>query len=72
MGFTNPYLEERKKSEGEIAVEHGNYLLMLFRALRVKMTKADELAVERVGALLTKRFPWISYFTQKEKDQKAK
>lgn len=68
MGFPNPYREEREKSKGEIAVEHGNYLLMFFRHLGVKMPrKSDPAAVERVGELLTTRFPWLSYFTQKEK-----
>lgn len=64
----NPYLEERTKSKGEIEIEHGSYLLDFFRLLKVPMpNKDDTAAVERVGQLLTRRFPWLSYFTQKEK-----
>jgi hypothetical protein len=67
MGFTNPYLEERKKSPGEIEVEHGNFLLMLFRFLKVPMPhKADHAAVERTGQLLTRKWPWLARFTQKD------
>ena len=66
MGFPNPYLEEREKSKGEVEVEHGNILLILFRLFKVPLPRDDDAAaVERAGQLLTRRFPWLARFTQK-------
>jgi hypothetical protein len=64
----NPYDEPREPSPGEIEVEHGSLLLMLFRALKVPMPKKeDEAAIERAGVLLTRRFPWLARITRKQK-----
>ena len=60
-GTPAPYHEPRKPSKGEIEVEQGSLLLMVFRALKVPMpNKGDPAAVERVGALLQRRFPWLA------------
>lgn len=60
MSF-NPYEEPRDKSKGELEVNQGSLLLMLFRHLKVDMPlDSDAQAVERVGVLLARRFPWIS------------
>ena len=57
----NPYQEERQQSQGEREVENGNFLLSIFRLLKVPMpNERDPEAVERVGVLLTRRFPILA------------
>lgn len=69
LGFPNPYQEERDPSPGEIEVQHGSFLLMVARWLKVPMPKGkeDEAAIERAGVLFTRRFPWLSALSQKKK-----
>lgn len=51
----------RETSPGEIEVEQGNLLLMIFRAVKVPMpNEGDAAAVERTGVLLQRRFPWLA------------
>lgn len=53
--------QPRKPSPGEIEIEQGSNFLMLVRWLKVPMPREDDPAsFERVGVLLTRRFPWIA------------
>lgn len=54
----NPYRYRRQKSQGEKEVVIGEYLLLLFSALRIRLPfKSDIDAVRRVGALIARRYP---------------
>ena len=58
--MTSPFRPEKftnkpKPPPAVKEIEHGNYLLMIFRFIGVPMPKhKDEVAVERVGQLLTR------------------
>lgn len=70
----NPYQDtKRRKSKGELEVEQGSLLLVLFRSLKVAMPhKEDAAAVERVGALLQRRWPWLAGFAAKVQEAIAR
>ena len=58
--FPNPFREEREPSKGEQEVVAGEYLLTLFRFLRIPIPrKADVAAIKRTGALLQRKYPVI-------------
>ncbi len=49
----NAYREDRQPSKGEKEVQMGNYLVMLFRLLRIPMPEVGDVwAVERTGQLI--------------------
>lgn len=59
--FPNPFKDERKKSKGEKEVEAGGNLVKIFRLLGIRMPyQADVVAVERVGQLIVRRYPWLA------------
>ena len=58
--FPNPYREKREQSQGEKEVLAGEYLLILFRFLRITMPfQSDVQAVKRVGVLLQRKYPML-------------
>ena len=60
-GFENPYKKTVKKAPGMAEVEAGNTLVQIFRFLGVRMPYTKDVrAVERVGALLRRR--WRTLF----------